>query len=87
MTTRQFVQQGGTESWVLAPSLSGGDVYDDVDDDDDVDEVDGFDFVMVGMRRRSEEVARGRGCTHTYAIVTGITQLFPFLLELVRNSY
>ena len=35
MTTRQFVQQGGTESRVLAPSLSGGDVYDDVDDDDD----------------------------------------------------
>ena len=27
--------------------------------------------MMIFFPRRSEEVARGRGCTHTYAIVTG----------------
>ena len=83
MTTRQSAQQGGTESRGLALNLSGDhDASDDYeyDDDEDGDEDgnddedgddDGVDVEKDCFTRRSEDVARDRGCTHTYAIVTG----------------
>ena len=84
MTTRQSAQQGGTVWRGLALNLSGDSEADDdyeYDDDEDKDEDgnddeddgddDGVDVEKDCFTRRSEDVARDRGCTHTYAIVTG----------------